>query len=116
MAAADADAYAAEEDKTPQACQKMCMCILFCLCLTILVGVIWLFNLTVRHILRDIEINRVDPTFRLHSTTVSLLNNASASDFTATWDVTLVASNPNHKLNIYYDTVLGRHLLQRVPQ
>ncbi|CAB4290302.1 unnamed protein product [Prunus armeniaca] len=104
-AAADADAYAAEEDKTPQACQKMCMCILFCLCLTILVGVIWLFNLTVRHILRDIEINRVDPTFRLHSATVSLLNNASASDFTATWDVTLVASNSNHKLNIYYDTL-----------
>ncbi|XP_021834517.1 uncharacterized protein LOC110774284 [Prunus avium] len=98
-AAADADAYAAEEDKTPQARQTMCICILFWL--TILAGVIWLVNL----IVRDIAINRENPTFRLHSATVSLLNNASASNFTATWDVTLVASNPNHKLEIYYDTI-----------
>ncbi|KAI5314363.1 hypothetical protein L3X38_043539 [Prunus dulcis] len=32
-------------------------------------------------------------------------HNASASEFTASWDVTLVASNPNHKLDIYYDTL-----------
>ncbi|CAB4290298.1 unnamed protein product [Prunus armeniaca] len=51
-----------------------------------------------------LAINPVQPTFHLQYATVSLLN-VSASEFTTTWDVTLVASNPNHKLNISYDSL-----------
>ncbi|KAL6270229.1 hypothetical protein ACE6H2_027140 [Prunus campanulata] len=52
----------------------------------------------------EFAINPVNPTFHLQYATVSLLN-VSASEFTTTWDVTLVASNPNHKLNISYDSL-----------
>ncbi|XP_021813425.1 uncharacterized protein LOC110756319 [Prunus avium] len=50
------------------------------------------------------ELGMNSPEFRLHSATMSLPN-ASASEFTATWDVTVVAFNPNHKVNISYDSL-----------
>lgn len=53
---------------------------------------------------KELALNPVDPTFHFQYATVSLLN-VSASEFTTTWDVTLVASNPNHKLNISYDSL-----------
>ncbi|KAI5314362.1 hypothetical protein L3X38_043538 [Prunus dulcis] len=52
----------------------------------------------------DLRIHLVDPAFRLYSATMSLPN-ASASEFTATWDVTVVAFNPNHNLNISFNSL-----------
>ncbi|KAM0992955.1 hypothetical protein FF1_008678 [Malus domestica] len=42
------------------------------------------------------------PKFQVESATVSPLN-ATGSELTATWDFTLLAANPNHKLTIFYD-------------
>lgn len=52
----------------------------------------------------DLRIHLVAPAFRLYSATMSLPD-ASASEFTATWDVTVVAFNPNHKLNISFNSL-----------
>ncbi|KAL6270231.1 hypothetical protein ACE6H2_027142 [Prunus campanulata] len=54
--------------------------------------------------IRDHRIHLEAPAFRLYSATMSLPN-ASASEFTATWDVTVVAFNPNHKLNISFNSL-----------
>ncbi|XP_021816910.1 uncharacterized protein At1g08160-like [Prunus avium] len=44
------------------------------------------------------------PEFRVESASVFPLN-ATGSELTATWDLTLLANNPNHKLRIYYDSI-----------
>ncbi|KAL6270230.1 hypothetical protein ACE6H2_027141 [Prunus campanulata] len=69
--------------------------IVFCLCI---IGMIVLIS----NGYSELGIN--SPEFRLHSATMSLPN-TSASEFTATWEVTVVAFNPNHKVNISYDSL-----------
>lgn len=44
------------------------------------------------------------PSFRVDSTTVTVLN-ATDPYLTATWDFTLVITNPNRRLDITYDAV-----------
>ncbi|PRQ44120.1 hypothetical protein RchiOBHm_Chr3g0475711 [Rosa chinensis] len=44
------------------------------------------------------------PEFKVESATVSLLN-VTRSELTATWDISLLSTNPNKKLRINYDHV-----------
>ncbi|KAB2607932.1 protein YLS9-like [Pyrus ussuriensis x Pyrus communis] len=54
------------------------------------------------------------PEFRVESASVSPLN-ATSSELTATWDFTLLAANPNHKLTIFYDRLTASPVYGRVP-
>ncbi|XP_021833451.1 uncharacterized protein LOC110773252 [Prunus avium] len=66
--------------------------------------VVGLVFLIVCGIVKEAKIKPEDPKFHLHSATVSLIK-ASAFEFTAKWDVTLVAVNPNHKLTVSYHSL-----------
>ncbi|XVE96307.1 hypothetical protein REPUB_Repub02eG0210000 [Reevesia pubescens] len=46
------------------------------------------------------------PVFRVDNMSVSNFN-TSANPFTATWDTNLTVENPNHKLRVYFDKILG---------
>lgn len=46
-----------------------------------------------------------DPEFRVDSASISSFNSTTPSEFTAAWDVTLLAINPNHNVNVHYDVV-----------
>ncbi|KAI5314364.1 hypothetical protein L3X38_043540 [Prunus dulcis] len=68
------------------------------------VGAILIVVLAALVLFKQVVIKPLDPEFRLQSATVSLFN-TSAAEFTATWDVKFIAVNPNHKLNISYNSM-----------
>ncbi|KAI5314359.1 hypothetical protein L3X38_043535 [Prunus dulcis] len=86
-----------DNDGKPRQCALVFIAILFLISVGLVATIVC-------SITKELAINPVNPTFHLQYATVSLLN-VSALEFTTTWDVTLVASNPNPNLNISYDSL-----------
>ncbi|TQD78097.1 hypothetical protein C1H46_036369 [Malus baccata] len=77
-----------------------------CLITCLMVGFVTIpvVSVLIVGVIKDAKINPQGPQFRLESATVPQLN-INGSELTATWDMTIVAVNPNHKLSMSFDSL-----------